>query len=119
MREEEEEGEGGRKRGRGMIIILSFSPEMVKEELVEIEEGRHPVIELLLKGGGQFVANDTKLSVSPMQPKCMGVFTMRLVWCLFIIEGFRTALHDHHWPQHGWEKLLHQAGMAWCGVVES
>lgn len=34
---------------------------MVEEQVVEIEEGRHPVIDLILEG--QFVANDTKLSV--------------------------------------------------------
>lgn len=36
---------------------------MVEEQVVEIEGGRHPVIDLLLEGG-QFVANDTDLSVS-------------------------------------------------------
>jgi hypothetical protein len=36
---------------------------MVEEMVVEIEEGRHPVIDLLMEGE-QFVANDTNLSVS-------------------------------------------------------
>lgn len=36
---------------------------MVEEQVVEIEEGRHPMIDLLLDGR-QFVANDTKLFVS-------------------------------------------------------
>ena len=31
--------------------------------MIEISEGRHPVIDLLLEGG-QFVANSTKLDVS-------------------------------------------------------
>lgn len=38
------------------------SPEMVEDDVVEIQEGRHPVIDLLMEGS-QFVANDTKLSV--------------------------------------------------------
>ena len=32
--------------------------------MVEIEAGRHPVIDLLLTEGEQYVANDTKMSVS-------------------------------------------------------
>ena len=35
---------------------------MVEEQAIDINGGRHPVIDLLLEGG-QFVANDTKLSV--------------------------------------------------------
>ena len=44
-------------------MILVRSPQVVQEQLVEITGGRHPVMDLLLDGG-QFVANDTKLSVS-------------------------------------------------------
>ncbi len=36
---------------------------MVEDLEVDITAGRHPVIDLLLDGG-QYVANDTKLSVS-------------------------------------------------------
>ena len=47
----------------GHHAVLTCSPEMVEEQVVEIEGGRHPVIDQLLEGG-QFVANDTNLSVS-------------------------------------------------------
>ena len=32
--------------------------------MVEIDSGRHPVIDLLLGEGEQYVANDTSMSVS-------------------------------------------------------
>ena len=44
------------------VCLPLRSPEMVEEGVIEIEEGRHPVIDLLMEGS-QFVANDTKLSV--------------------------------------------------------
>ena len=39
------------------------SPTVVEEAVVEIESGRHPVIDLLLIEGEQYVANSTSLNV--------------------------------------------------------
>ncbi len=43
--------------------ICIYSPEIVEEQVIEITQGRHPIIDLLLEGG-QYVANDTKLLVN-------------------------------------------------------
>jgi DNA mismatch repair protein MSH3 len=42
-------------------------PRVVEGAVVEIEAGRHPVIDLLLTEGEQFVANDTKMRSSDMR----------------------------------------------------
>ena len=49
-----------------MLFIFSIlcSPEVVEEQVIEIQDGRHPVIDVLLDEGEQYVPNDTALSVS-------------------------------------------------------
>ena len=50
-----------------MYIFTSYyhcSPEIVEEQVIEIRGGRHPVIDLLLGEGEQYVPNDTGMSVS-------------------------------------------------------
>ena len=42
---------------------MSDSPTMVEEAVVEIEGGRHPIIDLLLAEGEQYVANNTSMNV--------------------------------------------------------
>ena len=42
---------------------MSDSPTMVEETVVEIEGGRHPIIDLLLAEGEQYVANNTSMNV--------------------------------------------------------
>ena len=37
--------------------------------MIEIEDGRHPVIDQLLGEGEQYVPNDTLMSVSQKNPK--------------------------------------------------
>lgn len=54
---------------------------MVEEALVEIDSGRHPVIDLLLAEGEQYVANSTNLSVSVM---CMHMLTVYACTCTCI-----------------------------------
>ena len=44
-------------------LLPALSPTVVEEPVVEIESGRHPVIDLLLAEGEQYVANSTKLNV--------------------------------------------------------
>ena len=46
------------------MFSSALSPRVVEDVVVEIEAGRHPVIALLLTEGEQYVANDTKMSVS-------------------------------------------------------
>ena len=45
---------------------LHFSPRLVEDTVVEVERGRHPVIDLLLTEGEQYVANNTSMSVSAL-----------------------------------------------------
>ena len=45
-------------------LMLCYSPEMVEDQVIEIEDGRHPVIDQLLGEGEQYVPNDTSMSVS-------------------------------------------------------
>jgi len=40
------------------------SPSVVEETVVCVEEGRHPIIDLLLGEGEQYVPNNTEMSVS-------------------------------------------------------
>ena len=46
------------------LFLYSCSPEVVEEQVIEIRDGRHPVIDLLLEEGEQYVPNDTTMSVS-------------------------------------------------------
>ena len=48
-----------------LILWWHFcSPEVVEEQVIEICNGRHPIIDLLLGEGEQYVPNDTTMSVS-------------------------------------------------------
>ena len=44
--------------------------------MIEIRDGRHPVIDVLLGEGEQYVPNDTTMSVSSLQLFCVHVFTV-------------------------------------------
>ena len=46
-----------------MHVVRDHSPNIVDECIIEIEEGRHPIVDQLLSDGTQYVPNDTKLSV--------------------------------------------------------
>ena len=45
-------------------MYFCCSPEVVEEQVIQIRGGRHPVIDLLLGEGQQYVPNDTSMSVS-------------------------------------------------------
>lgn len=57
------------------MILISCSPEVVEESVIEVEDGRHPVVDLLLGEGEQYVPNDTNMSVSTccVQTVCLHV----------------------------------------------
>ena len=46
------------------MINVCCSPEIVEEQVIEIRGGRHPVIDIQLGEGEQYVPNDTSMSVS-------------------------------------------------------
>lgn len=112
---------------------------MVEEPVVQIEAGRHPIIDLLLGEGEQYVPNDTNLSVRLMEilpalfymyympmhrtgimrvqiVLSIAVFSVSLL--LFLDAELRNACYDNYWTQHGWEKLLHQTGIT-TGVTRN
>ena len=64
----------------------NFSPEMVEDLVIEVKDGRHPVIDQLLGEGEQYVPNDTSMDVSQqshfLQYNC--VYLLYRV-CMFII----------------------------------
>lgn len=45
-------------------LCCFYSPSVVEETVVCVEEGRHPIIDLLLGEGEQYVPNNTEMSVS-------------------------------------------------------
>ena len=45
------------------FFVSVHSPNVVDECVIEIEEGRHPIVDQLQSDGTQYVPNDTKLSV--------------------------------------------------------
>jgi hypothetical protein len=75
--------------------------------VVEIEAGRHPVIDLLLTEGEQFVANDTKMRVSYL---AKGTTVDTKMICVFLTElGY--ACHDNYRTKHGRKELLYQTSV--------
>ena len=67
--------------------------------MIEIRGGRHPVIDLLLGEGEQYVPNDTEMSVS--NTLCTRDFFILTCVCVHIYVVLWTLNHGDHRPQIG------------------
>ena len=80
--------------------------------MICIEGGRHPVIDLLLGEGEQYVPNNTEMSVSywwsrGQGPGELGDADQMKITTVSPHSDFRAAYHDHHWTKHGREELVY------------
>ena len=77
--------------------------------MVRIEGGRHPVIDLLLGEGEQYVPNNTEMSVSYQWGR--GQLRQRNTTVTASLRSdLRSAYHGHYWTEHGREEFLYQTG---------